>query len=160
MQFALFNLTDTNCEEINKFLRTHKILSSSKVFNPQNNSWSFCIEYQQDIKLEDSLKPTNKKDYMKELSVEDFAYFRAIRECRRIVSVEQKIPAYNILLDSDIALLIGKEITKENLMAIHGFGEKKFEKYGPRLIELWAQCKELIPTYIEEGRKARGEKAE
>lgn len=152
MQFAIFNLTDSNCEEINKFLRTHKVLTTSKTFNPLTGSWSFCVEYQQDVKIEETPK---KIDYMKTLSVEDFASFRAIRECRRVLSMELKIPAYNIMLDSDIALLVGKEITKENLLQLHGFGEKKFEKYGARLIELWPHYKQMIPQYIEEGNKAK-----
>ena len=48
MQFVTFDIKQNNTTDLNRFLRSHRILSTSKVFNQLDGSWSFCIEYLSD----------------------------------------------------------------------------------------------------------------
>lgn len=161
MQFQTFCIQHNEIAELNKFLRSHKILSVSKAFNEKDNSWNFCVEYlPEEFEEYRGKAKTNKVDYMQELSVEDFAKFRVLRDCRRIISKENNVPAYTIFLDSDIVLMLKQEITVQTLAAIKGFGEQKMAKYGERFISLWNEYKGLIPKYIEDGQKAKAKENE
>ena len=156
MQFVTFDVRQNNAEELNKFLKSHRILSISTVFNQLDGSWSFCIEYIPDESfLKDKEKHFGRIDYREKLSAEDFAKFRALRDTRKALSEELNVPAYVIFVDTDLLLLLDKDITKEALKEISGFGEKKFEKYGQRFLELWDKYKQLIPSYLEKEKELR-----
>ena len=154
MNFVTFDVKQNDSTELNKFLNSHRILSTSKMFNQIDGSWSFCIEF---IPDENFLKDKQKKkiDYRETLDVEDFAKFRALRDARMALSKELNVPAFVIFLDSELVSLVDKEITKENLLALNGFGEQKFEKYGNRFLELWQTYKLMISSYIEKEKEYR-----
>ena len=62
-----------------------------------------------------------------------------MRECRKTLAKELAVPAYAIFIDAQLAELSKIEIDKisaDSLKAINGFGEKKFEKFGHRFLEL------------------------
>ena len=128
--------------ELNLFLRSHRILNLSKhlVTNSDNSMWCFCIEYIEGAKpivLKES--SSSKVDYKDVLSEEEFSRFRILRECRKTLANELAVPAYAIFIDAQLAELSKIEIDKitaDNLKAINGFGEKKFEKFGHRFLEL------------------------
>jgi ATP-dependent DNA helicase RecQ len=158
MQIQIFEAKQGDVEEVNKFLRSHKVLSNSKAFNPLNGSWSVLIEYLPDAEPIEVIKEKRKQrvDYMKELSVEDFAKFRVLRFCRKTIADEDGVKAYVILLDVDLVQLVNMDITMQSLASIKGFGEQKLSKYGERFIKYWNEYKSMIPKYIEEGEKNRG----
>ena len=153
--FATFDVKQNNTDELNHFLNSHRILSTCKTFNQIDGSWSFCIEYIPDANFEKD-RQKKKIDYREILNIEDFAKLRALRDTRAAISKEQNVPAFVIFLDSELVSLLDKEITKENMLAINGFGEQKFNKYGNRFIELWNSAyKMMIPTYIEKEKEFR-----
>lgn len=156
MQFQTFCIQHNEIADLNKFLRSHRILSVSKAFNSVDNSWHFCVEYlPEEFEEYKGRSKATKVDYMEKLSIEDFAKFRVLRDCRRIISKEHNVPAYTIFLDSDLELLLKQDITVQTLAAVRGFGEQKMVKYGERFIALWNEYKGLIPKYIEDGEKAQ-----
>ena len=66
----------------------------------------------------------------------DHELFEGLRELRRALAAERKVPAYVILHDStlrELARLRPKSF--EELRRVRGFGEKKLADFGPRFLE-------------------------
>ena len=90
-------------EELNRFLRSHKVLSVSKT-NVNDNGrcyWSICVEYlparpggqgdsSKDSNLASSGKP--RVDYREVLSKEDFARCAQLRDLRRRLAEAEGVP--------------------------------------------------------------------
>ena len=136
-------------EELNAFLRSHRILNVRyELVNQKDTSYWCCgVEY-----IENAVSPSEqarknvvreKTDYRKILSEEEFERFRILRECRKEVAGEEVIPPYAIFLDEHLAELAKHtKIEESTLKGIDGFGAKKFEKYGKRFLELWSLKKQ------------------
>ncbi|MDO4570443.1 MAG: HRDC domain-containing protein [Planctomycetia bacterium] len=131
-------------EELNRFLRSKRVLSMTRNFSDQNGAqWHFCVEY---IEGGSPTTPggrsekTSRVDYRDKLSVEEFSRFAVLRECRRIIAKDEAIPAFAIFLDEQLAELAKfEEVTFSNLRKVNGIGDKKCEKYGARFIQLWEE---------------------
>ncbi|MCX6278124.1 MAG: HRDC domain-containing protein [Bacteroidetes bacterium] len=154
MQLKLFTIpvTDTGAftEELNRFLRANKILEVENhlISNEHGASWCFCVKY-----IESGWTPhpgdRPKTDYKTELDAETFEVFSKLREARKQLALEDAVPAYAICTDQEMALIAKlKELTLENLLTVKGFGDKKLEKYGNRLILIVKQ-----KTQDEKGRE-------
>ena len=132
-------------EELNSFLRGHRILSVQRelVNNGQMSFWCCCVEYIEGSKPGESrIGSREKVDYRTVLSESDFEKFRILRECRKILAEEESIPPFAIFLDEHLSLIAQKaEITEASLKTVNGIGNKKIEKYGKRFLELWAEKK-------------------
>lgn len=119
---------------LNKFLQEHLIVSVTHEFSQPNNSWNFLVEY-----LENNNQPSVKKkiDYINICTKEEFAVFSKIREWRKNLSIQNKIPPYVILTDQQIYEIIKRRICSKTALAeINGIGNEKIEKYGNAIIEL------------------------
>ena len=82
----------------------------------------------------------HKIDYKNELEEAVFKIFSKLREARKQIANEDAIPAYAVCTDSELAEMAKlSELTRLNLKKVKGFGEKKFEKYGERLITYFKQ---------------------
>ena len=128
-------------EELNQFLRSHRVVQVQRSLESNNGApcWCFCIEW-----LEGALPQVtgDKKkkapiDYKNILGNSDFALFSKLREERNARSKEIATPAYNICTN-DVLSRMAKErpLEKKQLQEIEGFGEKKVEKYGDNFIKL------------------------
>ena len=110
MQYKTFSLpagsSELAEENLNAFLRSHKIVSMCKEFCAANKCWCFLIEY---IAESASVKSSAKIDYMKILSQEDFAVFSKLREIRKKFATEEKIPAYAVFTDEQLNQMIQKK---------------------------------------------------
>lgn len=133
-------------EELNIFLRAHRILTVQRelVNCGTQSCWCCCVEY-----LENG-KPTSetfsrtgtreKVDYRNVLSEADFSRFRILRECRKAIAEADAVPAYAVFLDEHLAEMSKlAELTLPGMRKISGIGEKKAEKYGVRIIELFTE---------------------
>lgn len=149
MQYKIFTLPvkgdDNNSiqNEMNAFIRSHKVFRTVRRFVPNGDDslWCFCVEYIESANGESngSSKFSRKIDYMEELPEEEFKKFSILRECRKILADERSVPAYTVFLDSQLAELSKKDlkaIDKAVLLKVNNYGEKKFEKYGIRFLEL------------------------
>ena len=143
MFFTVQAAQSDEAEELNAFLRGHKVLSVHKEFahDGGGSRWCLCVEYL------DGQPPRvggdwreERIDYRKVLPDEDFARFRILREARKKVAEEAGDLPFDILYNRDLAELAktGSPPTREGLLAIKGFGDRKMEKYGTRFLELAA----------------------
>lgn len=140
MQVKLFTIhindIESHNDELNKFLRTHKIIEVDKhlVQNGVSYNWCFYISYIGEMQE----KYSNKKkiDYMNVLDKETFAVFSKLRQIRKAIAVKHAVSAYIVFTDAELAEIAKlKELNLTNLKTIKGIGDKKAEKYGAELIE-------------------------
>ena len=146
MQIKLFSIpiigdeNDTLTNELNSFLRSHRILNVERHLVTTTNSglWCFCVEYVDGSTISNARQGGKKIDYKEVLTKEEFANFSFLRECRKTLAAELGVPAYAVFVDSELAELSKTEpesITKESLVKMDGFGEKRFENYGSKFLD-------------------------
>ena len=152
MQYKFFNIptvsgdTDAAEEEMNAFLRGHRVLTVQRelVNDGGSSFWSCCVEYIDGAVSSAGRLPGGKAkvDYRTVLNDADFERFRVLRECRNLLAKEDAVPPFAVFLDEQLAAMLElPELTPASLKTIAGIGEKKAEKYGPRFIELWEKRK-------------------
>jgi len=141
MQIKLFTIPISDSgdfqEELNRFLRSHKILEveNQLISNENGASWCFCVKYI-DTPLAYQKGGPQKRDYRNELDEKTFAIFSKLREIRKQLANEDAVPAYAVCTDQELADIARlPEINDSGLLSVKGFGEKKLEKYGNRIIE-------------------------
>ena len=118
-------------DEMNAFLRGHRVLQVEKTFT--GNGWSFCVEW-----LEGStsagFEKTRRIDYRETLEPEVFERFAKLRERRKAIAQEDGVPPYMVMTDAQMAEAVKDAYpTLETLRGLTGFGAGRFEKYGERL---------------------------
>lgn len=143
MQIKLFTIPINNVEdyneEINVFLRTHKVVEMEKhlIQTGTTYSWCFYISYintTENIGIDN--KNTKRVDYMKILDKETFAKFSKLREIRKKIAIENAVSAYIVFTDAELAQIAKmQDLSLKKLKTIKGVGDKKAEKYGNQLIE-------------------------
>lgn len=133
-------------EEMNRFLRGHRVLSTNREFVADGNAsfWCFAVEYMEGttpVSAPSGGKfSKTKTDYREILSEEEFAKFRVLRECRKALAESDAVPAYAVFLDEHLAEMSKMtELNFANLRKINGVGEKKIEKYGGNLLKLFSE---------------------
>lgn len=145
MQIRIFNIPITdNGEmqaEMNRFLSASRVLGIEQRFyqNDKSAFWSFCVRYLNNNTGNFQQQSTKQKiDYKELLNENEFAIFSKLRECRKIIAANDAVPAYAVFTDEElagIARLPVLEVSK--LISVKGIGDKKVEKYGNKLIELF-----------------------
>ncbi len=143
MQIQIFNIPTTDSGrslvELNNFLSTHKILEIEQKFfqNCNGGCWSFCVRYLPTV----SLPPKDKIDYKQLLTETEFLVFSKLREIRKKIATIDAVPAYAVFTDEELANIVKlPTIDVKSLTTIKGIGEKKVEKYGHQLIELFQKA--------------------
>ena len=148
MQFKFFTIpamsgdTERAEEELNRFLRGHRILSVQRelVSNGMQSGWCCCVEYLDgdgNSFGKSAYEKREKIDYREVLNEDEFARFRVMRDARKSIAETDVVPAYAIMIDEQLADLARLEKVDENaLKKLNGFGDKKFEKYGKRFLDL------------------------
>jgi superfamily II DNA helicase RecQ len=140
MQIRLFTLPiDENEElqnELNRFLRGHKVIDLEKKLVTMENSvlWCFCITYIEGNVINKEAGK-NKIDYKNILPEETFRIFSHLRAIRKKIAEEEGLPAYAILTDKEMAEIAKLEdINVNNMIKVHGIGDKKIEKFGHKIV--------------------------
>ena len=127
--------TVASTEELNRFLRSNKILEVQNQFvnNPNGPCWCFCVKYIENGNM--AVQPKEKTDYKQVLDDNTFKRFSKLREIRKLVALEESIPAFTIFTDEELAGLAKlSELTVSKMLTVKGIGEKKTEKYGQKFI--------------------------
>lgn len=76
----------------------------------------------------------------KELSNEEAAVFEKLRALRMELAKEHKVPPYIIFSDKTlIQMAVERPSNKEEMLAVSGVGESKFEKYGEQFLACLAE---------------------
>jgi len=144
MQIKLFFIGiasfDEGNEELNKFLRSKKIVSMESNFVSHDNycGWAFTVQYLDVMHNNSYASPKEKIDYKNILDETTFAKFSKLREIRKKLSNEDAVPAYAIFTNEELAEIAKlPELTEKEMLQIQGIGEKKIEKYGRKMIEIY-----------------------
>lgn len=138
MQIKLFTIPtiggEAATEEMNRFLRSHKILQVDSQLTQQgdNVNWCFCIRY---IDKPVSEKKASRIDYKEVLDEQSFQRFAYMREIRKELAKEEAVPAYAIFTNEELAALARiEELTLAKMKKVKGIGAKKIEKYATHFI--------------------------
>lgn len=156
MQFKFFNIPAIDSEtfenELNLFLRTHRVLKVSREFVScgERIFWACCVEYLDSPSASFSGtvfggSAKKKVDYRELLNDAQFLRFRKLREARKVLSKSEAVPAYAIFLDAQLAELakIEDELSLTKLKSIDGFGEGKCERWGEAFLKILSDQKEI-----------------
>ncbi len=137
MQIKFFTIPGTGChlteEELNKFLRSHRILNVDKSFNPGNGGyWSLCIEYMDIESLANvtSLKKKDK-DLSEDLTDEEKVRFEKYRQIRLLLSREKKIKAFEIFSNNELAILSKLPVIDSTITEVEGVKTEHLKDYLP-----------------------------
>jgi len=144
MQIKLFTIpafdNDAPTQEMNKFLRSHRVLEVGQEFVSANNGayWCFSIKYIWGETKNYSSGKKEKTDYRKVLDKATFAVFEKLREHRKEIAKNDAVPAYAVFTDAELAEIAkSPEITGKTIITINGIGEKKTEKYGKLIAQMY-----------------------
>lgn len=129
------------CQEMNVFLSQHKILEVDQKFfhNEKGAYWSFCVRYiVGNSLLLQKVGNKIKTDYKEVLKPEEFKVFSILRECRKILAAEDAVPAYAVFTDEELSNIAKlSELKSSMLKTISGIGDRRVEKYGTALIDMY-----------------------
>lgn len=132
---------------MNRLLASQKMLEIEKHLyqSEQEAFWSFSIRYiQSNTANFQNNNNKNKIDYKEVLTESEFNIFSKLRECRKKVASNDAVPAYAVFTDEElagIAKLPNIEVNTLNL--VKGIGDKKVDKYGKQILELYYSKTEL-----------------
>jgi superfamily II DNA helicase RecQ len=123
-------------EELNAFLRSHRVLSVQREFVGQgdNSFWALAAEYLEGSAPAPAGEARGSKprvDYKEVLSPADFAVFAKLREWRKTTAEQEGIPVYAILTNEQLAAIsTTRPSSSAQLREVEGIGEAKAGKYG------------------------------
>ncbi len=112
MQFKLFKIpvsSPEQSEELNTWLRSHRILGVERQFCPDNGGyWTFCVEYMDGAVSQESAPAyrNKKKDPAEGLSEEHQRRFFEFKGIRLKVAKEKDIPPYAVFTDRELIKLV------------------------------------------------------
>ncbi len=129
-------------EELNRFLRGHRVLSVDRRWVDQGTEsfWSFCVDYQEGAQTgtPSGRGPGGARervDYREVLSPEEFAAFVKLRDLRQSIAKEEGVPSYVVFNNEQLAAMVQKGAkSRADLGRIDGIGESRVAKYGERFL--------------------------
>ncbi|MCM1170445.1 MAG: HRDC domain-containing protein [Bacteroides sp.] len=141
MQLKIFDITsvgsDERMEEVNKFLRSVKVLDIDRQFyfsSDKVGHWSLMVTYlpqQGTLPSSGLFEKREKVDYKSVLSEADFEKFSKLRAIRKQLAEADAVPAYAVFTDAELAQIARlPNIDAPSVLKISGIGEKRIEKYG------------------------------
>ncbi|NMW19694.1 MAG: HRDC domain-containing protein [Chlorobiaceae bacterium] len=140
MQIKLFtvSLGDGGAEqEMNTFLKTHKILEVGQklISNDNGAAWCFCVRYlEQAVTIPSESRA--KVDYRQVLDEPTFQKFSHLRGIRKQVAATEGLSAFIVFTDEELAELAKLEaITVKGMLGIKGIGEKKAMRFAHYFID-------------------------
>jgi superfamily II DNA helicase RecQ len=139
-------------EELNGFLRSHRVLQVDRRFvdDGRDSYWSICIDYLPAGAGKPGQRPGIQKertDYREILSEEAFARFVRLRQLRKQIANEESIPVYVVFTNAQLAEIAkSNSVTRATLEQVEGVGGARAEKYGDRVLQLLHSAAPSPPT--------------
>ena len=137
MQFKFYTVPSTGShlieDEINKFLRSHRILKVDRTFCPDSGGyWTLCVEYM-DIESLADLPSFGKgqSDPTADLSDEEKSRYDAYKDIRLTISKERGIKAYNVFSNRELALIAKIPVLDASIQDINGISTAKIKEFLP-----------------------------
>lgn len=141
MQIQVFSINilspSETQEDLNKFLRGHKVLSIQKEYDVNRGVWSFAVEYLENSSPEVSLgKSAEKIDYKEILNPEEFERFAELRKRRKKIAAEEAIPAFAVFTDRELSEMSKfNDLSFSDLIGIDGINKGRASRFGKRILE-------------------------
>ena len=130
-------------EELNRFLRSHRVLSVHREFVGQgdNSFWALAVEWMEGAAGVTAAGSSGGRkarvDYKEVLSPADFAVFARLREWRKATAEAEGIPVYAVLTNEQLAAVAtSRPATAAQVQEIEGIGEAKAGKYAIGVLEV------------------------
>ncbi len=153
MQIKIFDILaaapEQEIEEVNKFIRGHKVVDIDKQFYVSSDNvghWSLCVTYLFAANHQpqgSSFEKREKIDYKEVLSAEDFEKFTKLRVIRKKLATDDAVPAYAVFTDSELAQIAQLPSIEASLLKrITGIGDKRIAKYGNLICEKYKEAEE------------------
>lgn len=152
MQYKFFSFSiqqaESSEEELNRFLRTHKVVEINKqLIEGQNPIWSFCVGYVYNSNVNTNEKGGNKIDYQAILSKEHYEIYEKLRLIRKEIAAEQEIPAYAVFTNKELSYLAQQEqIDDKILLQMESFGEGRMQKIGLVFLQKLNPTENVAPS--------------
>lgn len=152
MQIRVFTIplfdNSAMTEDMNAFLRGQKVLTIDRqqVTLGEQAFWTFCVTYipqNNYATAQNKTGKTEKIDYKEVLDEATFNIFSQLRVFRKQLAEQDAVPAYAVFTDSELAEIakLGN-IAPQHIGKIEGIGQKKVEKYGEALCQMYNQTKQ------------------
>lgn len=126
-------------EELNRFLRGHRVLQVSRNFCAENGGyWAILVEYMEGDASGEVTPATRseKKDYSKELSQDEYKAFLRLKDIRKSVAKKFSLPAYLIFTNEELAVLSRLPmLTEETAKSAKGIAPGRLNDYLPYFME-------------------------
>ena len=112
MQIRIFSIVvsdlDRGCEELNGFLRSHRIATVDREFvaDGSNSFWSICVTYTEGQSPTPHTPARKRIDYRDVLNESDFAIFAKLRTLRKSLADKEGVPAYALFTNEQLAELV------------------------------------------------------
>ena len=144
MQIRTFYLpvaaTEEMAEELNRFLRSHKIVDIKKELATIDGSsgWTFCVMYlEQNLPIfAEASRQTEKIDYKKELAPATFEIYDRLRKIRKEIADNESVAVYTVFTNKELAELAKlPELTLKSMKTVPGIGDKRIEQYGQIILD-------------------------
>ncbi len=145
MQFKYFIIPagspEEATEDLNRFLRSHRILSVQHEFVADTTSprWCVAVEYLDNQGAAQNKRGRKSKriDYKQVLSQEDFALFAKLRDWRKVTAEQEGVPVYTIFTNEQLAKMATDRITTKSILSdLDGVGEGRVGKYGNSIVNI------------------------
>lgn len=120
-------------EELNRFLRGHRVLQVERHFCPDNGGyWAVLVEYVEGDPLE-SVPPAHrrdKQDAAQGLTEEERKRFEQFKQVRRRLATANSVPAYLIFTNEELATLARvPELNAETAKGVKGIAPSRLKAY-------------------------------
>lgn len=120
-------------EELNRFLRGHRILQLERHFCADNGGyWAILIEYVDGDPVAEA-PPANRrerKDFTEGLTEEEKQRFEYYKKVRKQLADEKAIPAYLVFTNEELALLSKvPDLSEETAKHIKGIAPQRLKDY-------------------------------
>lgn len=94
-------------EELNKFLRSHRVLETEQQFVSEKGYWAISVMYADQDPFAEA-PPGHRKektDFTVSMSEEEKGRYEMFKAIRRRLATERRVPAYLIFTNEELAIL-------------------------------------------------------
>lgn len=128
-------------EELNKFLRSHRILQVERHFcAEQGGYWAMLVEYADGDPIAEAPPQgrRERKDPITTLSEEEKVRYNTYRDIRKELSQQNGVPPYLIFTNEELAILSRlPEVNDETIKGLKGIAPQRMKDYVHYLYNLF-----------------------
>ena len=135
IKFFKISLADAGAceEELNKFLRSHRVLTTERHFCPDNGGyWAVAVEYA-DQNPSAEAPPAHRrdrKDFTVGMTDDEKSRFEHFREVRQRIATQAGLPMYMVFTNEELAILARiPELSAETVKEAKGIAPSRLRDF-------------------------------